>query len=115
MLLSTFVRRTAPFPLKAQRLAASVLILVLLATSVAAPGSGIATVVAAPGEQAPPSPLVVTLAATGEDPESVVGPGAPASRAILVQLTLANQSGSEVTDVRVRAPVPPSTRVLDSW
>lgn len=62
-------------------------------------------------DQEPRGGLLVTLAATAEDPDLV----APVSAGLVLQVTLANQTGQTLTGLRLQAPVPPRSRVTDSW
>lgn len=92
----------------------SSLLALLLAVLLALPVDSRATA-AAPIPQGAVIGLAVTLAATAENPEDSAGPVTPARSALVVQVTLASQLASELADVRVRAPVPYRTRVVDSW
>ncbi len=53
--------------------------------------------------------LLVTAAATAEDPHAHGG------TALLVQLTLENATGGDISGVHVQVPIPAGTRIESSW
>lgn len=83
----------------------------LLALVVAAAGvSPAAAPVEAQPQQGPLTGLLLTLAATGEETQGVSGPAG-----LELQITLENRTGRDATGIRVRAPIPSRTRVVESW
>ena len=77
----------------------------LIATAAPAPP-------AARAQQATASGVVVTSWATGEPLEAAAG---ALAGGIMVHLNLENRTGADVSGLRLRAPLPPNTRVAQTW
>ena len=85
------------------------LALLALAVALAAPVG--ARGAASAADTGPLVGLLVTAAATAEDLDPAVEPHG----GLVIQVALENRTGQEVADIRLRAPLPPRTRLADSW